>query len=113
MKTLLIICSISFIGAIISLFSIKQQTPGLPDLNTGKCAVQLNYNWNKTNDYAWKAIPNVKYYYLSLDNFPELKTKMKIKTVPTIVVLQNGQEIKRFEGGLMMKITETQAQICQ
>jgi thioredoxin-like negative regulator of GroEL len=48
-----------------------------------------------------------------LDKFPELKDKMKVKTVPTIIVLNNGQEVKRTEGGLMMKISNPQSEILQ
>ena len=110
MKTFLVILSVSAIGM---LFSLKQPQPSVPDLSKGKVVIQMNYEWNKTNDYQWKTINGVKYYFLSLDKFPELKTRMKIKTVPTIVVLNNGQEIKRVEGGMLMKINNSQNEIIQ
>lgn len=108
MKAFLIILSLAVIGAWFG-FSAPEQ--GVPDFNKGKVVIQLNYEWNKQNSYYWKQVNGVNYYYLSLDKFPELKSKMNIKTVPTIIVLNNGQEAKRVEGGLMMKINNTQSEI--
>jgi hypothetical protein len=110
MKAFLIISSLAVIGAWFG-FSAPEQ--GVPDINKGKVVVQLNYEWNKQNSYYWKQVNGVNYYYLSLDKFPELKSKMKIKTVPTIIVLKNGQESKRVDGGMMMKITSAQSEIMQ
>jgi len=108
MKTFLIIASLTFIGA---WFGFKKPEQGVPNLSQGKTVVQLNYEWNKANTYQWKVVNGVNYYYLSLDKFSELKDKMKVKTVPTIIVLNNGHEIKRVEGGLMMKISNPQNEI--
>tara|TARA_R110000868_G_C10343473_1_gene715495 strand:- start:92 stop:424 length:333 start_codon:yes stop_codon:yes gene_type:complete len=110
MKTFLVIISITFIGA---WFGFKKPQQGVPNLSQGKTVVQINYDWNKVNTYQWKTVNGVKYYFLSLDKFPELKDKMKVKTVPTIIVLNNGQEVKRTEGGLMMKISNPQSEILQ
>ena len=110
MKTFLVIISITFIGA---WFGFKKPAQGVPNLSQGKTVVQINYEWNKVNTYQWKTVNGVKYYFLSLDKFPELKDKMKVKTVPTIIVLNNGQEVKRTEGGLMMKISNPQSEILQ
>lgn len=107
MKTFL---TISFIAALGSWFEMTSLDP-VPDINKGKVVLQLNYEWNKVNSYQWKPTPGISYYYLSLDKFPELKVKMKIKTVPTIIVLNNGIESKRYDGGLMMRIEKPQAEI--
>lgn len=110
MKAFITILSLAFIGVWFA-FAIPEQS--VPDINKGKVVVQLNYEWNKANSYYWKQINGVSYCYLSLDKFPDLKSKMKIKTVPTIIVLNNGQEVKRVEGGLLMKITNAQSEIIQ
>jgi hypothetical protein len=107
MKTFLTITLIAAICSWFGMTSVEQ----VPDINKGKVVVQLNYEWNKANSYQWKPTTGISYYYLSLDKFPELKVKMKIKTVPTIIVLNNGQESKRFDGGLMMRIEKPQAEI--
>lgn len=107
MKTFL---GITFIAAIGGWFGMTSVQP-VPDITKGKVVVQLNYEWNKQNSYQWKPTNGITYFYLSLDKFPELKDKMKIKTVPTIIVLNNGIESKRFDGGLMMRIETTQTEI--
>ena len=82
-----------------------------PDISIGKVVVQFNYDWNKQNTYKWTPMDGVKYYYMSLDKFPELKSKMKITTVPTVIVFLEGKEIGRMDGGLNMSITEPQSKI--
>ena len=109
MKTFLGILSITLIAAFFS-FQPGPQTQ-MPDLSSGRCVVQINSDWNKQNNYRWMNVPSVKYYYLSLDKFPELKNKIRIKSVPTIIVLQDGKEVKRFEGGLMMQVATPQQEI--
>lgn len=110
MKTFLTIFLVSLVAAIVSMTQIQPKEE-LPNLAVGKCVVQINSDWNKANTYRWFNVPSTKYYFLSLDKFPELKSKMKIKSVPTIIVLQDGKEIKRYEGGLMMKIDVQQQEI--
>ena len=93
---------------VISAGMINQQ----PDLTRGKNVVQFNYDWNKNNTYKWSSTVNANYYYMSLDKFPEMKSKMKIKTVPTIIVIENGKEVKRYEANLStMQISIPQAEI--
>lgn len=83
-----------------------------PDLSRGRHVVQLNYDWNKANTYQWKPTAHANYWYMSLDKFPELRTKMKIKTVPTIIVIDNGREIKRYEAQIStMRINVPQLEI--
>lgn len=83
-----------------------------PDLSRGRHVVQLNYDWNKANTYQWKPTAHANYWYMSLDKFPELRTKMKIKTVPTIIVIDNGREVKRYEAQIStMRINVPQLEI--
>lgn len=110
MKHILILATIAVTG-IFGIGAITEQPEPMPNLSVGKNIVQLNYEWNKPNTYLWRNTPGIKYYYLSLDKFPELKSKMKITSVPTILVLENGREIKRFEGGMMMKVNVPQTEI--
>jgi hypothetical protein len=110
MKHILILGTIAITG-IFGIGAITEQPEPMPNLSVGKNIVQLNYEWNKPNTYLWRNTPGIKYYYISLDKFPELKSKMKITSVPTILVLENGREIKRFEGGMMMKVNVPQTEI--
>lgn len=113
MKTIGTVLLIALISLIFFKGNNKQNKPNqVPDLAKGKAVVQLNYEWNKANTYKWVNTPGVKYYYLSLDKFPyEVKEQFKIKAVPTIIVLNNGKEVKRYDGGMMMQINVPQSEI--
>ena len=103
--------------ALISLFFIKNSQPkpqgnAMPDLTKGKTVVQLNYEWNKDHTYRWVNTPGVNYYYLSLDKFPPyIKDQLKVKAVPTIILFNNGKEVKRVDGGMLMEIKVPQSEI--
>lgn len=66
--------------------------------------VQFNSEWNKSNEYKWVEVPGVRYFYIDLEKYPTYRDKMDIKSLPTIIVFKQGKEVKRYEGGLMMKI---------
>jgi thioredoxin-like negative regulator of GroEL len=40
----------------------------------------------------------VKFISVDIDEVPDLATKYSIKTVPTLVVLENGNEVNRVVG---------------
>lgn len=113
MKTITTVLIITLVGVLFFNKSNPNQQPStMPDLTKGKTIVQLNYEWNKENTYKWVNTPGVKYNYLSLDKFPpQVKEQLKIKTVPTIIVFNNGREIKRYDGGMMMEIKVPQSEI--
>jgi hypothetical protein len=113
MKTIATVLMIALISFFFFKKNNNQSSPNqMPDLKNGKAIVQLNYEWNKANTYKWVNTSGVKYYYLSLDKFPyEVKEQFKIKAVPTIIVLNNGKEVKRYDGGMMMKIDVPQSEI--
>jgi len=71
----------------------------------GTVVFQFNSSWNVTNEYRWVETPKAKYFEIDLDKSPKYKTKYNIKSLPTIIIFKNGQEFKRYEGGLQMKIT--------
>jgi hypothetical protein len=98
-------------ASLINHYAPQKIQSGQPDISKGKVVVQFNYDWNKQNTYKWTPMDGVKYYYMSLDKFPELKSKMKITTVPTVIVFLEGKEIGRMDGGLNMSITEPQSKI--
>ena len=77
----------------------------------GKTVLQINSSWNKVNEYKWSPNPQVKYLEMSLDEFPELKAKYQINSLPAILVFSNGKLIKKLEGGVAFRITVPQAEI--
>lgn len=77
----------------------------------GKTVLQINSSWNKANQYRWVPNPQVKYLEMSLDEFPELKAKYQINSLPAILIFSNGRLIKKIEGGVAFRITVPQAEI--
>jgi hypothetical protein len=77
----------------------------------GKTALQINSSWNKVNQYKWTPSPQVKYLEMSLDEFPELKSKYQINSLPAVLIFSNGKLLKKVEGGVAFKITMPQAEI--
>ena len=77
----------------------------------GKSVIQINAGWNKANQYKWVPNPTIKYSELSLDEFPELKSKLNVQSVPLLLFYNNGKLTERVEGGMSFKITTPQAQL--
>jgi hypothetical protein len=77
----------------------------------GKTVIQINAGWNKANQYKWVPNPSIKYSELSLDEFPELKSKLNVQSVPVLLFYNNGKLTERIEGGMAFKITTPQAQL--
>lgn len=72
---------------------------------SGTVVFQFNSPWNASNEYNWIETPKAKYFEVDLEKNQKWKQKYNIKSLPTIIIFKNGQEFKRYEGGLMMKIT--------
>jgi hypothetical protein len=73
-----------------------------------KVVVQFNSEWNKNNEFIWKPTPGVEYFKVDLDKNPYYKQTMKINSLPTIIIYENAKEVRRYEGGLHMKILTSQ-----
>jgi len=73
-----------------------------------KVVVQFNSEWNKHNEFIWKPTPGIEYFKVDLDKNPSYKHSIKINSLPTIIIYENGKEVKRHEGGLQMKILVSQ-----
>jgi hypothetical protein len=104
-----------FIGmsSIISLFAWVAVSPvqPAPNLNVPKCVVDFNADFNKENGYKWVNTPNCIHYSIDISKYPHLKSKYKIKSLPTIVVLKNGVEAKRWEADVTFKLNVPQRDI--
>lgn len=63
----------------------------------GISVVEFWAEWNKANECNWiKKIDDVKIFRIDLES--ETAKEYEIAVLPTIIVFNNGEEIKRFEG---------------
>jgi hypothetical protein len=77
----------------------------------GKSVIQINAGWNKASQYKWVANPAIKYFEISLDEFPELKAKLNVQSLPLLLFYNEGKVTERVDGGMSFKITTPQAQL--
>ena len=77
----------------------------------GKSVIQINATWNRINQYKWNSTSSIKYAEINLDEFPELKTKFNVQSVPVLLFYNNGKLTERVEGGMAFKITASQAHL--
>ena len=75
-----------------------------------KCAVvQVNASWNFNNRLAVEKLKDCYIGEIDLANNKigaVIQKEWNIKTVPTIIIFENGKEIMRFEAGISMKFNE-------
>ena len=70
----------------------------------GIVLVEFWASFNSANEVNLKKIYDCKKYRVDMSQDPSLMTKHSIMAVPTVIIYQNGKEIKRFLPSLMMKL---------
>lgn len=67
--------------------------------------VQFNANWNSANSIPWLTkLSDCKINQVDIVTDKAAQQKYKIVVVPTIIVFNNGEEIKRYQANIMMKL---------
>ena len=67
--------------------------------------VQFNANWNSANGVDWlNKLSDCKINQVDIAVDKAAQIKYQIIVVPTIVIFNNGEEIKRFQANIMMKM---------
>jgi len=71
----------------------------------GKSVIEFNAGFNKSNGYKdLGRVSGAKLYRIDIEAKPEVKKKYNIKSVPTIIYFNDGQERYRWEAGIDMKL---------
>ena len=93
------------------LFSIGVSAQS-PCKNDGICVVQFNASWNATKSVAWLSeLTDCTIKEIDIATDPALAGKWKIVVVPSIVIYNHGEEVKRFQANIMMTMEATQKDI--
>ncbi len=62
-------------------------------------------DWNDSNKCQFlSSLKDCRIYRISIEDYPELAESYKIKVLPTIIVFNKTEQIKRFTGNLMFKL---------
>ena len=76
----------------------------------------FNAEWNKANEVEWchtekKGLDDCKVKYIDIGKNPELQKKYEVVVVPTIIIFNNGEEVKRFQADLSFKMVATREEV--
>ena len=73
--------------------------------------IHFNAGWNEANDVEWfDKLSDAGKKSLSIDN-QDIQKKYAIAIVPTISVFDAGEEVKRFQADLSVKMDATREEI--
>ena len=67
--------------------------------------VQFNANWNSANGVNWlDKLTDCKTAQIDIATNTAAQSKHKIIVVPTIIVFNHGEEVKRYQANIMMQM---------
>ena len=72
----------------------------------------FNATWNATNKVTWLGkLSDCSVKYIDVAKYPTYQKKYKLVVFPTIIVFNDGSEIKRYQADPSFKITATKEEI--
>ena len=73
--------------------------------------IHFNAGWNEANDVEWfDKISDIKKERMDIGK-GDCKDKYKIAIVPTILLIKDGEEIKRYQADLSFKMLATKEEV--
>ena len=92
------------------MFAVTSLGMGIPD--SGVCVVEFNASFNSANSVDWiDELSDCKGRRVDIAAEPELQKEHKIVVVPTVIIFNEGEEVKRFQGNIMMQLEATQDEV--
>tara|TARA_R100001126_G_C4884292_1_gene181292 strand:+ start:2630 stop:2959 length:330 start_codon:yes stop_codon:yes gene_type:complete len=72
----------------------------------------FNADWNESNTVTWLGkLTDCTTKYYDITKYPALQKKYRVVVVPTIIVFQDGEEIKRYQANIMMQVEAKREEI--
>ena len=98
-----------FISAILLVLSSVCMGQDFPD---GMVVVEFNASFNKTNNVAWLGkLTDCETQRVDITADSRWSSQYKIVVVPTLVVFNNNEEVKRFQANIMMTMEATRKEV--
>ncbi len=89
----------------ISLSSFSQDFPD------GMVAVEFNASFNKSNEVSWLSkLTDCEVERIDITADARWSKEYKIVVVPTIVIFNNNEDVKRFQSNIMMTMYATKSE---
>lgn len=91
--------------------------PPVPVSNTenlyeGLCVVEFNASFNQENSVPWiESLSDCNGRRVDIAAEPSKQTEHKIVVVPTIIIFNEGEEVKRYQANIMMQLEVDQETI--
>jgi len=73
--------------------------------------IHFNSEWNSDNDFDITTLKDCEKENIIICHNPEKQEKHSIVSVPTIIVFNDGEEVKRFQANIMMQLEATKKDI--
>ena len=95
------------------LFTTVVHVPAPPtELVEGVCVIEFNASFNASNSVIWMdKLSDCKGKRVDIGLSPAMQKEHKIVVVPTIIIFNEGVEVKRFQANIMMQLEATQDDI--
>ena len=82
------------------------------DFPNGMVAVEFNASFNKSNEVAWLTkLSDCETERVDITADSRWSKEYKIVVVPTIVIFNNNEEVKRFQANIMMTMEATKSEV--
>ena len=79
-------------------------------INTGIVIVEFVASFAESFT-EWEAIEDGTYYRVDIEKYPDLKKKYKIRSIPTILVFNNGSKELTYRANIMLELDVTAEEI--
>ena len=77
-------------------------------ISKGIVVVEYWAEWNNTNKFKeLKELKDCTVYRACISSCSDAASKYKIKAIPTVIIYDNGEEIKRFSPNIMLQLEAT------
>ena len=108
MKVFFTICVIGlFSTALYVSMPIKDNFP-----DSGICVVEFNASFNLANSVDWiDNLSDCNGKRIDIVAEPNMQKEHKIVVVPTIIIFNEGEEVKRFQANIMMQLEATEKDV--
>ena len=94
------------------LLSMLTSTCLAQDFPDGMVAVEFNASFNKANEVTWLTkLSDCETERVDITADSRWSKEYKIVVVPTIVIFNNNEEVKRFQANIMMTMEATKSEV--
>ena len=104
MKTIFAaVVSFALFSAAVYVAAPAETKVGIPD--SGVCVVEFNAGFNASNSVDWiDDLSDCKGKRVDIAVQPDMQKEHKIVVVPTIIIFNEKEEVKRFQANIMMQL---------